>query len=309
MVLSRQFWICPHPIEDTIFRSFVNRICMCILYIYICIILLWLFNYCILELQCNSECSPSEVRPLSSIIWLWGNMGFWGSNFNPFEKPKNLGIAPEEEIPIIWEEVIFLHFDVSIPGCVGSYKLRFNLQGNNVAMTKLIVGMVLMLGLQHAKQERPKRCTSVSSGLKTWMILWKNGIILHEGDGGFVATGFTPAPPPNVLTEGSCFNLHFDQKVTRQLKKNMNLGWTFAGGVRKSLMSQDPNWHKINGTLAASMVHSGKTNMAGWKMGVGRRCMCHWKWCFSIVMVSLVYRSPCCFFLTDWCFGILRHSI
>ena len=132
-----------------------------------CIILLWLFNYCILELQCNSECSPSEVRPLSSIIWLWGNYGLLRLKFQPYNKPKNLTIAPEEEIPIIWEEVIFLHFDVSIPGCVISYKLRwFNLQGNNVAMTKLIVGMVLMLGLQHAKQERPKRCTSVSSGLK-----------------------------------------------------------------------------------------------------------------------------------------------
>lgn len=35
---------------------------------------------------------------------------------------------------------------------------RFPNASNNAAMTKLIVGMVLMLGHQHAKQERPKRC-------------------------------------------------------------------------------------------------------------------------------------------------------
>lgn len=146
--------------------------------------------------------------------------------FQPYNKPKNLGIAPEVEIPIIWEEVIFLHFDVSIPGCVGSYKLRwFNLQGNNVAMTKLIVGMVLMLGLQHAKQERPKRCTSVSSGLKTWMILWKMAsfctkemVVLLQQDS---------PPPPQMFWQKEVASTYI---LTRNSQGSWNktiiLGWT-----------------------------------------------------------------------------------
>lgn len=64
--------------------------------------------------------------------------------------------------------------------------------------------------------------------------IMKNGIILHEGDGGFIATGFTPAPP-NVLTEGSCFNLHFDQKFTRQLKQNHNLSVNFDPDFKVAL--------------------------------------------------------------------------